>query len=627
MATHNEISSTEKLLDLIRSDNDTGGELPRNHSPTPNSERHRRVLTGARASKKTTVVGVDFGYRNLKLVKMMHLSDREWKLLDYTSISYNPQIPRTSPEFSNFLKTHLSDFCGSSLKFELWCLMFSGNVEIRYIRIPNVPKKQIANAVYWTFKKEVPFDEEESIIDFEALGDISEKGIQKTAVIVYVAPKKEIKQLEELFSGIDFPLTGISIASFAIQNLLRTHWIETGEQTVGSLYIGEDWSRVDIFSSGNLVLTRGIKAGMNSLVEGIIEGMQELEINSSSELAEGEEGIHPETPGMEMPVDMEQARKILVSIRPDSPSLTKTDPGFDLKEEEIFMMIQAPLERLLRRVETSLEHFALTLEVGEVSKFYISGEIHAHRQLDEYISEEIGIRCEILDPLDPANPFMEDVSPALSPVQRSSFGSALGMALSRNSLTPNLILTYRDKEKLAGITRINRAILAVFAVIVVICTGVFLWQESVVKDKQVKIVELKKKMGKYSPPVNQNLIFQLSAKVKQNRHKLKEYSRRYKAMAVLAELSRLTPPNIRLLSFTAKIGRVSEAKNQVAKNDLVLEGMVFGDQQRLEGSLGTYLLRMESSPLFSQAGIHKKSSFELHEGRKVLHFMVRMVLV
>jgi len=551
LATHDEISSTEKLLDLIRSDNDTGGELPRNHSPTPNPERDRRVLTGTRASKKTTVVGVDLGYRNLKLVKMAHLSDREWKLLDYTSISYNPQIPRTSPEFSKVLKSHLSDFCGSLLKFELWGLMFSANVEIRYIRIPKVPRKQIANAVYWTFKKEVPFDEEGSIVDFEVLGDISEEGIQKTAVIVYMAPNKEIKQLEEVFSKIDFPLTGISVASFAIQNLFRTHWIETGEQTVGSLYIGEDWSRVDIFSSGNLVLTRGIKAGMNSLVEGIIEGMQELEINSSSELAEGGEDIHTEIPEGEMILDMEQARKILISLRPDSPSLTKSDPGFYLKEDEMFMMIQAPLERLLRRVERSLEHFALTLEVGEVSKFYISGEIHAHRQLDEYISEEIGIQCEVLDPLDPENPFMVDISKSISLVERSSFGSALGVALSRNSLTPNLIYTYRDKEKLAGITRINRAILAAFVVIVVLCAGVFLWQESVVKDKEVKIVELKKKLKKYSPRVDQNLIFQLSAKVKQNRHKLKEYSRRYKAMAVLAELSRLTPSNIRLLSFTA----------------------------------------------------------------------------
>jgi hypothetical protein len=366
---------------------------------------------------------------------------------------------------------------------------------------------------------------------------------------------------------------------------------------------------------------------MNSLVEGIIEGMQELEMKSSSELVDGEEGTHSETSEGEILLDMEQARKILVSLRPDSPSLSKADPGFDLKEEDIFMMIQAPLERLLRRVERSLEHFALTLEVGEVSKFYISGEIHAHRQLDEYISEEIGIQCEILDPLDPGNPFTEDVSESISLVERSSFGSALGLALSRNSITPNLIFTYRDKEKLAGISSINRAILAAFVVIVILCAGVFLWQESVVKDKQLRVVELKKKLEKYSPLVNQNLIFQLSAKVKQNRHRLKEYSRRYKSMAVLAEVSRLTPPNIRLLSLTTKVGRVSEAKNKVAKNDLLLEGMVFGDQQKLEGSLATYLLRMESSPLFSQAGIHKKSSFDLQEGRKVLHFMVRMVLV
>jgi Tfp pilus assembly PilM family ATPase len=91
--------------------------------------------------------------------------------------------------------------------------------------------------------------------------------------MVYTAPKNEIEQLKDLFSRSGFSLTGISIAPFAIQNLLRTNWLETGEDIVPSLHISGDCSRIDIFSSGNLVFTRGIKVGINSLIQGIKEGL------------------------------------------------------------------------------------------------------------------------------------------------------------------------------------------------------------------------------------------------------------------------------------------------------------------------------------------------------------------
>ena len=93
--------------------------------------------------------------------------------------------------------------------------------------------------------------------------------------MAYTAPKQEIKDLKDLFSKAGFPLTGISIVPFALQSLLRTGRIKTDESHISSLYIGRDWSRIDIFSEGCLVLSRGIKAGVKTMLEALrteIEG-------------------------------------------------------------------------------------------------------------------------------------------------------------------------------------------------------------------------------------------------------------------------------------------------------------------------------------------------------------------
>ena len=92
------------------------------------------------------------------------------------------------------------------------------------------------------------------------------------AKMVYTAPREEIDELKGLFSQIGLPLTGISITPFAIQNLFKTEWIPPAvEGTVASLFIGNDFSRIDIFSKGKLIMTRGIKAGINSMVESLME--------------------------------------------------------------------------------------------------------------------------------------------------------------------------------------------------------------------------------------------------------------------------------------------------------------------------------------------------------------------
>lgn len=144
--------------------------------------------------------------------------------------------------------------------------MSAARVEVATIRIPRVSSFLIANAVYWILKKSNPFDEQEMLFDFEVQGAVIESGVPKLAVLTFIAPRREFEDTRQLFTRIGHPLKGVTIVSFALQNLLRAEWMESGKKIITSLYIGNDFSRIDIYASGNLVMTRGIRAGANSMI-------------------------------------------------------------------------------------------------------------------------------------------------------------------------------------------------------------------------------------------------------------------------------------------------------------------------------------------------------------------------
>lgn len=626
MAKPDEISSTENLLDMIRGNRTTVSKLAEDMSTTMSPKRRTPDLKKSWPAKKNITVGIDFAYTNLRLVKVKQISDNQWRLLGCANVPFDPEISKESPEFLHFLKVTLSDFTGDAGKFDIWSLMSSARMEIRHIRIPRVPKKQIANAVYWTFKKEVDFDESKDILDFEVTGDISEEGVQKIATTAYTAPKQEIKQLKDLFSKTGFALTGISIGPFATQNLLRTGWMETGDQTVASLYVGRNWSRIDIFSSGNLVLARGIKAGMNSMMESILEEVNESQSGISMDLAEEGNVSIPVTVEGKEPIDMEQAKRILSSLSPDSMPLTEAEPGFYLKDEEIFKMILPALERLARQVERSFEYYALNLGTDRVGRVFIAGQINIFtKPVLDYFNDQVGVPCDINDPLRPGAPFLGDVSIPDSVSERVTFGPAVGMALSSISRTPNLIFTYREKDKLERITRINRAVFVVFLFVIAICTSVFYWQGQEVEKRRIKIAGLEQKLEKYSPRLNQDLILKWAGTANKKSSLLKEYGRKYLVMAAIGELSDITPSDIRLLNLTAELGPCTKDNKKSPPKFFLLEGIMSGESAKFNNSLAAYLMKLEISPLFSKLTINKTVLEDL-ENKKVLHFWARFNL-
>lgn len=635
MASNREISSTEKLLNVIRGKAKAASEDEPSYKPVVPKKRKASPLSSLTpAFQRPVTIGVDINHQALQMVKVEETAADHWRLVDYRRVPIPSTTTRGTHEFTGFLKSELGKFCGPGKGLQIWNLMSSAKVDVRFIKIPKVPRKQLENAIYWTAKRELAFEDMDTILDFEVQNDVVEQGIKKTSVMVYTVPRREVESVVELFNDTGYQLSGLAIAPFAIQNLFRTKWMPTYGETLASLYIGRDGARIDIYSRGSLILTRDIKTGMNSMVEALVEGYTDRKRPSARDLRWGGAPV-------DFTITPSQAYKLIMSLDPDAPALTPDDAGHDLTEEDIFDMIRPALDRLVRQVERTFANLG-----GEkVSRVYISGVVNAYRPLIQYIGEQLGIESGVMDPLDPSIPYLSGYAEPATASEKASLAVAVGLALSDNVRTPNLLFTYKEKEKMATVSRVNRVILFSMAAIIISGLTVFAWQERVASKKKATISDLNQQLSSLNLMVDTKLILQMAAKDREERRLKKEYGERYLGMAVLSELSALTPENVRFLKVKTSFGKpegkgapaakaaekgaaAAKQAEALAKN-LEIDGIVMGERSMLEGYLSSYVLRLKGSPLVKEATVQKSVVEALQQNKsegEVLHFVLNIKL-
>jgi len=638
LARKDEISSTEKLLDLIREEKENGG-TPSDPPPDPEIESDEQIdsdpstdiasepfLSNVIPIRKKTTVGVDIGYHELKMAMINQVSERKHELLDFVTLPYPAGLNQGSPKFPQFLKNSMKSFCGKSKSTAIWSAISSARVETRNLKIPKVSKKQIDNAIFWTLKKDISFDENEMIFDFEILGDIIEDGVNKIEVMAYVAPLQEVVQQRNLFSKVGFPLTGVSIVPFAVQNLLRSNIIDAGKKNVCSLFIGRDWSRIVIYSRGNLVLSRGIKAGIRSMIEAVAQEISKGSMETTEQTIDPSEssifGINEET----YIVDIEQARKIFFEHVNDTAPIKLEDTGQIIQDRDVFTMILPALERLVKQVERTLDHYFLHFGNQRMNNIFISGQLSAYSHLINYMKEQLEIQIDTLDPFSAKLNYLGIATLPMEPAAKEAYAPAIGLGLSNNSLTPNFIYTYKDKQAADSTQRANRIIAAGIVFFLAICSGIYMWGSSFIAEKKSELTQLKQNVEAFQPMVNKKLIVSLATQTKNKRDTLKQLGSKYKGMAAINEISAITPPEIKLLGITANLGELSAKPGARTDQTLVIEGIIMGDRLTFESSLAGYVVTLGSSPMFQSPSIESKS-FKFYENKEVLIFTAMLDLV
>ncbi|MGZ6231266.1 MAG: hypothetical protein ACXWMO_10930, partial [Syntrophales bacterium] len=337
------------------------------------------------------------------------------------------------------------------------------------------------------------------------------------------------------------------------------------------------------------------------------------------------------------PISFEQAKKVLFSLSPDSPPLMENDIGFGLTDEEKFDTILPALERVVRQVERTFEYYTGGHNYDMVTRIYVSSAMNISQPVLEYVGNQLGIKSDILNPLKSKIPNIGKGVEQASVSEILALIPAFGLALSDNAYTPNLIFRFKDKEREANITRANRIIFAVFVVSLVLCSGLLLLEIQKIHEREIIVAQLEQQLSLYKPRVDQSLISGMLSSSSRQHQLARTYVDRYLGMAVISELSSMTPPNIRLIDLKVSTGAVQSGKmtakepkregadqKQEGKN-VTVEGVVFGDRKALEASLAGYIMKLRTSPIFNNISIQKNSIEPLRKD-EVLHFIIDMKL-
>ncbi len=604
-----DINSTEKLLNAIRrKDEESFNSLHRPEVSLSNKKPAKKIkiiLPERFSNKKNYTVGVDISGKFIRLVKTTKGPGDKPVLVDHKIIEYGHQISKDSQEFRTLLKSSLVSFCGSVANCDIWTNVPTSEVNVYYLKVPRVPKKQLENVVYWTAKKEGFIDDEKSIFDFELQNEIVEQVNPKYSVMVYTAPKAEVEKIKTLFSDIGITLTGITIVSFAIQNIFRSKWVPATKEVFVSLFIGNDFSRIDVYNKENLVMTRSIKTGNSSMMETIVESV--LEKTGNVRLANDE------------------AKKILCSLSPDSEKLNDYDVGCDFRKEEILDMIFPVWERLARQVDMTLKHYTSTSENKKFEKIYILSSINIYDSIRDYLSDQLEIKTEFFDPF--KRQTVSSTVESLNISERMFLTSALGLSLSDNKRTPNAIFTYSEKDKEVNIKRINRWTFLSFLTALFICLTLLIYQGSKINLIAKQHETLKKELDLYNPLLSIDKVTKVAGEVKMKRTIDRQYAQRYLGIAVIGEVSDITPSNINLISLKIAEGKASPkaddktTKETKAGTEVIIQGVISGTGNMLDSLLSQYVMKLESSPMLNQVSI-QKNSIVTFKKNEVLHFIL-----
>jgi len=604
-----DINSTEKLLNAIRrKDEESFHSMQRPEASLPEkkpAKKFKFVFPERFSNKKNYTVGVDIGRECIRLVKAAKGPGDKSVLVDQRVIRYGHHISKDSPEFSTLLKSSLVAFCGSLANCDIWTNVSTSEVNVYYLKVPRVPKKQLENVVYWTAKKEGFIDDEKSVFDFEMQNEIAEQVNPKYSVMVYTAPKAEIENIKNLFSDIGITLAGITIISFAIQNIFRSRWVPANKEVFVSLFIGNDFSRIDVYNKENLVMTRSIKTGNSSMVEAIIESVLEKTGN--------------------VRLQNEEAKKIISSLSPDSEKLKDTEVGYNFKKEEILDMIFPVWERLARQVDMTLKHYTSTGENKKIEKIYILSSINVYDSIRDYLSDQLEIKIEFFDPF--KNQTIPSNVKSLNISEKMFLAPALGLSLSDNKRTPNAIFTYNEKDKEITIKRINRLTFLSFLAALLICLVLLIYQGTKINSVTKQQETFRKELERYNPLLSIDKVSKVADEVKMKRKIDRQYVQRYLGMAVIGEVSDLTPPNINLISLKLSEGsalpKADDKTPQETKTgtEIIIQGVISGASNMLDSFLSQYVMKLENSPILNQVSI-QKNSIVTFKKNEVLHFIL-----
>lgn len=554
-------------------------------SPPPLPKR-KSTKDHRRSSRLGATVGVEIGYRTIYMVRLRESSDGKIFFDKCRSFEFDPKLDLASSSFTSVLQTALKEFCGSSRGITIWAAPKLDRARLQHIQIPRVNSSRLPGAVYWALQREERFLEKETVVDFQIEEGAEFSTSQNLNITCALAEREDIEGIQQAFAKAGYPLTGIGLPLFALRDLVNLRAGEIQQAPVLVCQLGQHATSVSVLLERRLVFTRNIPLGLKSFAETLVK-----ELDSTPSL--------------------EEAGNLVLKLGLEEEELSSDERR---QLDNTFNLLRPILERTVRQIERTIQYYQSNYTTEPIETIFLGGEIAARGYLFNFISEQLPAKVIAIDPFDTPK-LRANAALPVAKTDRIAYGPAFGLALEGSQAGTNLAYTYKERENERKHRRIATSV-SIFLIFLTAATAIYYGrQQSELSNLYAERDKLDRTLEALGPRLTEAVILEAAEDVRTLQERRKAAAQRYEGLALLSEITRLTPKNISLLNVSAAMGSPIESAAE-AEHTLVLKGVVDGERTSLETSLTIYIARLDQSQLFHAVEV---DSTELVESPDGLH--------
>lgn len=359
------------------------------------------------AKKKGIPLALDLGSNSIKFTLIKDGEDKP--ILEKTGIALTPKeaIKDGFVLDQKSVSTVLSQLLAANKIKEKQCLIaISGQqVVVRLIKLPPMSEEEARQAVTYQAERYIPFPVDQVIIDAQVIGEIIEGDAKKTAVLLAAAQKDSVNSVVNAVLDAKLKPMAVDIEPFAALRSALEYSFFTEESnrssTILFIDIGASSCDISVVSKGILRFARIIP----------IAGINFTKAVSTT--------LH---------LEYEEAEKTKKKLGAAMITDDLTDVDVTLAKQ-ISNVISPILSSLMNEIQRSLAYYESRFRHARVDKIVIGGGSSKLRNLDKYISRDLGLPVELSDPTrnlhiqsgEMTQEFLKEVAPLL--------GISIGLSL------------------------------------------------------------------------------------------------------------------------------------------------------------------------------------------------------
>ncbi|MFO0964325.1 MAG: type IV pilus assembly protein PilM [Gemmataceae bacterium] len=239
------------------------------------------------ATPQPGVWGIDLGQCALKAIRLQEI-DGEVKATAFDYIEHPKILSQPDADPDQLTREALEQFLSrNKLKGDIVVVSVPGQTGLaRFVKLPPVEEKKIADIVKFEAKQQIPFPLEEVVWDFQKIGsgEVTDGFALETEIGLFAMKRDMVNRAIQQFKDVGVEVHIVQMAPLALANLVTYEFLGKGAEEGGeaaaetgcivALEIGADNSNLIITDGGKIIWQRPIPLGGNHFTRALTKDLK-----------------------------------------------------------------------------------------------------------------------------------------------------------------------------------------------------------------------------------------------------------------------------------------------------------------------------------------------------------------